>query len=270
MNLEISKNLFAAWCGMVISEYDLFDKKDKGISYLCDEIKHKLYNDNIARHFAFSKTNMVECNPYYPRASNLSVYCFYMDKPIDEYYAFLEYCGDTEHRNSEFREWIERCKYYIHSVITNNKFSKLFDDHCNIINKRFNDIDNQISSIKAKLNEHNLLTDIEIIFTPNLLQSKYLADYVLLDNKLYIISSEFSKETVIHEYLHIVAKSKQKGFEKLLQEKDINNFVNINEMQKLGYLKDFSLKSKVHALEEFFVRSYTSIMLNSSDDNKWI
>lgn len=260
MNLETNKNLFAAWCSLIISGYALFDKEDKEILYLCDEIKDKLCNDSIARHFAFSKTNMVECNPYYPRASNLSVYCFYMDKPIDEYYTFLEYCGDTEHRNSEFREWIERCKYYIHSVITNDNFLEIFNHYCNIINKRFNDIENQISSIKEKLDKHNLLTDIEIIFAPNLLQSKYLADYILVDNNLYIIAADFSEETVIHEYLHIVAKSKRKEFEKLLQEKDINNFVNINEMQELGYLEDFSLESKVHALEELFVRYYTNLL----------
>lgn len=260
MNLEISKNLFAAWCGMVISEYDLFDKKDKEISYLCDEIKHKLYNDNIARHFAFLKTNMVECNPYYPRTSNLSVYCFYMDKPIDEYYSFLDYCGDIEHRNIEFQEWIEKSKYYIHSIITNDNFLEIFKHYCNIINKHFNDIDNQISSVKDKFDKHNLLTDIEIIFAPNLLQSKYLADYVLVDNKFYIIAADFSKKTVIHEYLHIVAKSKRKEFEKLLQKKDIHDFINVNEMQKLGYLKDFSLESKVRALEELFVRYYTNLL----------
>ncbi len=102
-----------------------------------------------------------------------------------------------------------------------------------------------------------MLTDIEIIFAPNLLQSKYCADYVLVNNILYIIATDFSKKTVIHEYLHIIAKSKQKEFEKLLQEKDINNFINVDEMQRLGYLKEFSLKSKVHALEEDFVRNYT-------------
>lgn len=260
MNLEINKNLFAAWCGIIISGYNLFDKENKEISYLCGEIKHKLYDDNIAKHFAFSKTNMIECNPYYPRASNLSVYCFYMDKPIDEYYTFLEYCGDTEHRNPEFQEWIEGCNSYINSIIANDNFSRIFNHYCNIINKRFNDIDKQISSIKVKLNEQNLLTNIEIIFAPNLLQSKYLADYTLVDNKFYIIAADFSEETVIHEYLHIVAKSKRKEFEKLLQEKDIHDFININEMQKLGYLKDFSFKNKMHALEEQFVRYYTNLL----------
>lgn len=260
MNSEINKNLFAAWCGMIVSGYDLFDKKDKEISYLCDEIKSKIYNDNIAKYFALSKTNMVECNPYYPRASNFSVYCFYTDKPIDEYYAFLEYCGDTEHRNLEFQEWIKRSKYYIHSIIANDNFSKVFKHYCNIINKRFNDIDNQILSVKDKLDEYNLLTDIEIIFAPNLLQSKYLADYVLVDNRLYIIAADFSEKTVIHEYLHIIAKSKQKEFEKLLQEKDINEFINVDEMQKFGYLKDFSLESIVHSLEEQFVRYYSNLL----------
>ena len=260
MNLEINKNLFAAWCSMIISGYALFDKEDKEILYLCDEIKHKLYDDNISKHFAFSKTNMIECNPYYPRASNLSVYCFYMDKPIDEYCTFLEYCGDTEHRNIEFQEWIERSKYYINSIIRNHKFSGVFKHYCNIINKRFNDIDNQISSIKVKFNEHNLLTDIEIIFAPNLLQSKYLADYILVDNKFYIIAADFSEKTVIHAYLHIIVKSKRKEFEKLLQQKDIYDFVNVNEMQKLGYLKDFSLNSKIHTLEEQFVRYYTNLL----------
>lgn len=261
MNSEINKNLFAAWCGMIISGYDLFDKEDKEVSYLCDEIKAKLYSNSIAEHFAFSRTNTVEYNPYYPRASNLSVYCFYMDKPIDEYYAFLEYCGDTEHRNTEFQERIERSKYYIHLIIVNDNFSEVFNHYSNIINRRFNNIDNQINSIKDKLDKHNLLTDIEIIFAPNLLQSQHLADYVLVNNKLYIIATNFSEKTVIHEYLHIVAKSKRKEFEKLLQEKEIDDLTDVDGMHNFGYLKDFSLKSKVYAFGEQFVRCYTNLLI---------
>lgn len=262
MNLEINKNLFAAWCGMIVSGCDLFGKEDKEISCLCDEIKAKLYNDSIAKHFAFSKTNMIECNPYYPRASNLSVYCFYLDKPIDEYYAFLDYCGDKEHRNIEFQKWIEISKYHINAIITNDAFSEVFNHYRNIIHRQFNDIDNQIRFINDKLEKHNLLTDVEIIFAPNLLQSKYLADYVLADNKLYVIAADFSEKTVIHEYLHIVSKTKQKEFEKLLQKNNIDDLLNVDEMQKLGYLKDFSRKSKIHALEEQFVRENTALLSN--------
>ena len=262
MNLEINKNLFAAWCGMIINGYDLFDKDDKENSYLCNEIIDKMYDDSIANHFVFSKTNTVECNPYYPRASNLSVYCFYMDKSIDDYYRFLGYCGDIEHRNIEFQEWIERSYFYINSIIANDNFSKLFDYYINTINKRFKDIANQISRIKNKLYKYDLLTDIEIIFAPNLLQSKHLADYVLVDNKLCIIATDFSEKTVIHEYLHVIAKSKHKEFEKLLQEKNIDDLINVNEIQNFGYLKDFSLGSKVHALEEQFVRYYSNLITN--------
>lgn len=103
--------------------------------------------------------------------------------------------GLSAHRNIEFQEWIEKSKYCIHSIITNDNFSEEFNYYSNIINRRFNDIDNQIILIKDKLNKNNLPTDIEIIFAPNLLQSKYLADYVLVDNKLYVIATEFkSKE----------------------------------------------------------------------------
>ena len=237
MNLEINKNLFAVWCGMIISGYDLCDNNDKKILYLCNEIKDKLYNDEIAKYFAF-----------------------YMDKQIDEYYRFLEYCGDTEHRNIEFQEWIEKGKYYINKIIENDSFSELFDNYIIVLNKRFNDINNQISSIKNKLDKNNLLTDIEIIFAPNLLQSKYLADYVLINNKLYIIAADFSKKTVIHEYLHIIANSKHHEFEKLLKKRNINDLIDVSEMQTLGYLKDFSLESKTHTLEEQFVRYYTNLL----------
>lgn len=260
MNLEINKNLFAAWCGMIISGYDLFDNRDKEILYLCKEIKNKLYDDRIVKHFALSKTNAVECNPYYPRASDLSVYCFYIDKTLDAYYAFLDYCGDTEHRNPDFREWIEKSESYIRSIRENKHFSELFCTYYDIINNRFTDIDSQIALIKDKLTKYNLLADIKMIFAPNLLQSKYLADYALIDNKLYIIAADFREKTIIHEYLHIITKVKQKEIEILLQEKDIKDFVNIAEMQKLGFLKDFSLQSQIHALEETFVRYYTDLL----------
>lgn len=82
----------------------------------------------------------------------------------------------------------------------------------------------------------------------------------MVDNKLYVIAADFSEKAVIHEYLHIVSKTRQKKFEKLLQENDVDGLLNVDEMQKLGYLKDFSLKSKVHALEEQFVREYTALL----------
>ena len=205
MNLEINKNLFAAWCGMIISGYNLFDKNNKEILYLCNEIK------------------------------------------------------DTEHKNIEFQNWIKASKYYINKIIENDNFSELLDSYINVLNKKFNDIDNQINSIKDKLDKYNFPTDIEIIFAPNLLQSKYLADYVF-DNSLFIIAADFSEETAIHEYLHIIVKSKQKEFEKLLQKRNINDLINVSEMQTLGYLKDFSIENKIHALEEQFVKHYTNLL----------
>ena len=109
-----------------------------------------------------------------------------MDKSIDDYYRFLEYCGDTEHKNIEFQNWIKASKYYINKIIENDNFSELLDSYINVLNKKFNDIDNQINSIKDKLDKYNFPTDIEIIFAPNLLQSKYLADYVF-DNSLLLL-----------------------------------------------------------------------------------
>lgn len=151
-------------------------------------------------------------------------------------------------------------KYYINSIITNYEFSEIFNHYCNIINRQFNNIDNQIRFINNKMKKHDLMTDVQSIFVPNLLHSKYLADYVLANNKLYVIAADFSEKTVIHEYLHIVFKTKQKKFEKFLQENDIDDLLNVDEMQKLGYLKDFSLKSKVHTLEEQFDIDYTGLL----------
>ena len=258
--LFLNKKLFACWCGLIVSGYDLYDNSDNEIIYLCDKIKQELYGNEIANFFAFAKTEKIECNPYFPRASNLSVYCFFESVTVDEYYSFLELCGDDEHKKHEFKEWIKLCDKYINLIITNPLFENLFLEYNQIVKSKFGITDSIVNSIKNELHKYDLCSEIKLCVAPNLLQSPFLTDYVYIDNNLYIICAKFSVESIVHEYLHIFAKNYKDIFKNKILESKISVDINCEEMIKKGYMSDFTNKSKTHAEEELLVRELTKLI----------
>ena len=74
----------------------------------------------------------------------------------------------------------------------------LFAMYKELVNNRFSSIDIQICGFQNKIKRFND-RNVQFVFAPNLLQSKYLADFVFKDNTLYIISTSFSQISVAHE-----------------------------------------------------------------------
>ena len=235
MGLIINKHLFAAYCGLISSGYSLTDLSDNSIRALYERIQKIKFDTKMLDYFSFAKTNMVDVNPYYPRGSDLSAACFFLENDISEYIDFLRFCNSPSANDEEFIKWIKRLKESLEFIENNAEFDLLFVMYKELINKRFSDIDSHICDFQNKIKRFND-RNVQFIFAPNLLQSKYLTDFVFKNNILYIISTSFSQISVVHEYFHILLNGKKDLLRKLIKQINIDNFVNTHTMIKFGYM----------------------------------
>jgi hypothetical protein len=84
----------------------MYDYADPEILELGRFIRKRIYDPLATACFASAGTGQIGRNPWFPRASNLSVYALFRYRSIEAYYDFLESCGDTVHKSSAFQRWI--------------------------------------------------------------------------------------------------------------------------------------------------------------------
>ena len=264
MGFIIHKHLFAAYCGLISSGYALTDLSDSDIRALYNRIQQIELDAEISDYFSFAKTNTIEVNPYYPRGSDLSAACFFLENDISEYIDFLRLCNSPSVNDEEFIKWMKNLKEPLKIIENKYEFGLLFAAYEQLVNDRFSDINRQLQSFENKIKSFNDL-NIQFVFVPNLLQSKYFADFVFKDNALYIISTSFSQTAAAHEYFHIVLNDKKELLEKLIKQINIDDFVNTDAMIKFGYMHDNSLSSKINAMEDCIIRAMCGAITENED-----
>ena len=260
MNIIINKHLFAAYCGMLKSGYDLMDLSDPIVSNVHAWVSTADFGDEIPKYFLFTKTNTVSVNPYYPRGSDLSAACFFQDKSIDEYIDFLKTCKSPEAGNPTFTAWIAKLPPMLQAIENHREFNAVYRSYRKCLLTRFAHVSEQITEIEKTLKSNPFNTPVSLIFAPNLLQSKFLADYALIDNSLYVISSTFQSSTVIHEYLHLALKSTHQLFIDIVRKYGLDRYVDVNKMLGLGYLRGTTPADKAYVLDELLVRALCGIL----------
>lgn len=254
MKLVVHKLLFAAYCGMIASGYDLQDMSDPLVKKLCGRIEMLILPEEVCRYFMQAKTNLIAVNPYYPRGSDLSAACFFREK--SEYVRFLCDCGSPEAEEPAFLQWIDGLPQILKKIVYWPGFDSLYSDYCKCVSRKFSEVPERLEIIQARLDTINPKQKIALVFAPNLLQSKYLADYALVDNILYLISAEFSAVTAIHEYLHIALKLERDKLAYLVSNYGAEHFVDMEYMKKLGYAR----VDVVYAVEECIVRALSGVL----------
>ncbi len=255
MNIIINKHLFAAYCGMLKSGYDLMDLSDIAVSNVHGWVSTADFSDEIAKYFLFTKTNTVSVNPYYPLGSDLSAACFFQDKSLDEYIDFLKTCESPEACNPTFTDWIAKLPSMLQVIENHSEFNAIYQSYRNSLLTRFAHVSEQISEIEKILKSNPFNTPVSLIFAPNLLQSKFLADYVLIDNSLYVISSTFQSSTIIHEYLHLALKPARPLLIDIVLKYGLDRYVDVNKILELGYLRGTTPNDKAYVLDELLVRA---------------
>lgn len=264
MNLLINKHLFAAYCGLISSGYSLTDLSDIDIRALYNRIQKIKFDSEISDYFSFAKTNTIEVNPYYPRGSDLSAACFFLENDINEYMDFLRFCNSPSVNDEEFLKWIKNLRETLKAIENHAEFGSLFAVYEQLINNRFADIDRQLRSFRNKI-KGLYGFDVQFVFVPNLLQSKYLTDFVFKNNTLYIISNSFSQTAAAHEYFHIVLNGKKNLLGKLMKQIDIDDFVDTDAMIRFGYMQDKSIDSKINAIEDCIIRAMCGVLTEDTE-----
>ena len=260
MNIIINKHLFAAYCGMLKSGYDLMDLSDTIVSNVHAWVSTADFGDEIPEYFLFTKTNTVSVNPYYPRGSDLSAACFIQDKRIDEYIDFLKTCKSPEANNPMFINWVSKLPPILQAIENHREFKEIYQNYRKCLLTRFVHVSEQIAGIEKTLKSNPFNTPVSLIFAPNLLQSKFLADYVLIDKLLYVISSTFQSSSVIHEYLHLALKSAHQLLIDIVMKYGLDRYVDVNKMLELGYLRGTTPADKAYVLDELLVRALCGLL----------
>lgn len=269
MKLNINKHLFAAYCGMIKSGYDLMDLSDEIVADVCNWIACTDFDEEILEYFGFAKTNTVPVNPYYPRGSDLSTACFFQDKSFDKYAEFLHLCESPEVNNPQFVQWISQLPHILTKIENYEAFEDIYLSYYNALVERFKDVPKQMADIENMLKEKPFCTQTVVVFAPNLLQSKFLADYALVEDTLYVISGIFRNSAVIHEYLHLALKPIRGMLFDIVQRHEIERYVDVKCMLELGYLRGESIEDKAHTLDECLVRALCGVIDKTLDLNEY-
>lgn len=265
MRVEPSQNLFAAYCGLVAAGYDMVDESDIKLAEIINSIKRLVLSVEIIKHFSLAKTNEVSVNPYFPRANAITALCFFLDDTFESYIEFLESTG-TIICDQEFQAWASKLPEMISIIKNNPDFSCIWDKYNKVISERIKNCRNILNKVEHVIRDYGYhIEDIELVYSLNLLQSPYIADYVLRENKLYVISVECTTVSLLHEYLHIAVSKLQPQLIDIVRRIGIHELVDEVKMKDMGYILNDSLEGQCHALEDCIVRGLSGIMSEFTD-----
>lgn len=260
MREQCNRELFASWCALTAAGYDLAEPTGvtvelmKGIQALPLDAQTRTW-------FGQARTDSVEVNPWFPRASALSAGCFFMDKPLDALLSFIQSTGTTM-IDDAFMEWIAPYQAYIEAVEQLNGFASLWDRYREAI--LTDQVGAMLKALQLKLLSYGYSIEEELIFVPNRLQSPFLADYVYKQGELYVICSSVNLLGIVHEYLHRALRGFEPIWLRIATTTQSEWLLDLSEMKKYGYMLDDSPKSVAHALEDCVVRAVSALIVGEN------
>ena len=271
--IELNTGLFATYVGLTVSGYDLADKNDKDIAELYNSIMDIDWPQNVVDYFAYARTNINEVNPYWPRSSILSSACFFISTKdasrydtFDDFIQFQRSIGNVsqEEFDDEVINWLKELPSFIDSIMRNNAFDELWNNYQRIISIRTQNYIQVLEKADKAINNfyaHSQLIPPNIVFSPNLLQSPYIADFVTRRNTIIIIKTSPDVLSILHEFIHSVIKPLRDCFKVYIREYDFELMADITKMLFYGYMWNESEESMINALEESFVRGLSIAMI---------
>jgi len=272
IKVKLNKELFSTYVGLTISGYDLADKNDVEIAGLYRRISKMDYSQDVIDYFANARTNQNKVNPYWPRGYLLSSACFFIsENQPSRYEDFSEHTKfvrsltniNPAALNKELSVWLEQLPQFIDSMINNKTFADLWKEYQSVIDERANKYGEVLEIADKILNDFLATSNTsrpDIIFSPNLLQSPFIADFVSKGNQIIIIKTSPNVLSIIHEFLHSVFKPFREYFGKYVQTHDFKQIADITKLISSGYMWNISEEAKINVLEESFVRGLSIVM----------
>jgi hypothetical protein len=278
IKIELNKNLFAAYVGLSIAGYDLADKQDKEVAVLCSRIRNMGCPLSVINYFACARTIPNQINPYWPRGSLLSSACYFISVEKSSRYNtfndFMEFVRsldniDPKEINDELINWLREVPRFIDAVTGNDIFDDLWNDYQKIISSCSEKHTAVLNSAERAINSFSASSKSKmpnIVFSPNLLQSPFIADCVTKSNVIYIIRTSPDVLPVIHEFLHYAIKPQRDYLREYIRKYDNTQIADFTKLATSGYMWNTSEEAKLNALEESFVRGI-SIALTAKFSN---
>ncbi|NLC68202.1 MAG: hypothetical protein GX754_05345 [Clostridiaceae bacterium] len=269
ISIGVNEYLVMSYVGLVASGYELSDKNDTEIMSLVDDIRNTSFKDSAVEYFKKARsTNVI--NPYWPYGSDISAACFFIKdyefNTFNDYAAFIKSCGFGGHEDW-FWDWIKGLPGVLKQIKENPGYSKLWKRYQDIIQARLNDYNRQIRIIESAIKKFtNMPYSIE--FSPNLLQSPSMADFVKQGDRTVVITTYPTEISILHEFLHPFITAHRNIIVSLLPKVNPDKCFNAGRMITYGYMWDDSEDSKIHALEECFVRGITIGLSSMSKQEK--
>jgi hypothetical protein len=260
---EISAIYFALLqCGY---DYYSFEKSNDLKETIENFRKEK--TDCMVSFFAKIKQNTCDVYPYWPRAAALEKATFFIDCSSIQFKDFDVYQNDImtasniseAERNQDFWDWVKDFPSALASILNCN----CFQDYLNWENKWVeeqnhiwkNDL-NQIQQILDFCATHyaSPIHNVSIVLNP--IKCAYSADYHIHGNRFFFCSGAFRPESVIHEFLHPIARPFVKEAKDTIQRLH-TRYPGIDESYYLSGDGD----GRVNAFEEYIVRCLSADVL---------
>jgi aminoglycoside phosphotransferase (APT) family kinase protein len=253
-----SRELFLVNIGLIHVGANFHNPADGQISQLIENIRALDLPTEVTDWFSKARTGQVEVNPFYPHGSNLAAACFFLQDwklDNDAFYSFLEECGTCDPiGESDFRTWMERFSEVLSHMLSLPGVIPLWQEYENLVADRSEQWRDMVVCSQNLINGCYGSNAPELAFCPNLF-NQYLADFVLSDNRIIVIAAEPNAEAMLHEALHPLIAECRPLFMEYAEKHDITLFADEAAMLRMGYMADASAESKVHILEESFVRA---------------
>ncbi|NLG50301.1 MAG: hypothetical protein GX552_09355, partial [Chloroflexi bacterium] len=224
------------------------------------------FADDVRVYFARARTNQYAVNPYWPRGSCLSSACLFIDSAFafsfDEYLAFERAAGaSAAHQDAGFLAWIKELPAFLRRVQAHSAYPPIRDSYQAVVASRMEGYRAAIAGIERSLREFGCSSDgWRIVFVPNLLQARSMADFVTQGNTTYVITTHPNTTTILHEHLHPIVGQYRGLWAAYAASANLPRLVDSARLTALGYMWDASPEARMRALEESAVRGLTAVL----------
>lgn len=266
LSIELNENLLLGSIGLTASGYDLADKDDPEIQAVIAAIRAAGFADDVCAYFARARTDQYAVNPYWPRGSCLSSACLFIDSAfsfaLDAYLAFERTAGaSAAHQDSEFLAWIQELPAFLRRIQADSAYLLICASYQALVASRMEGYRAAGAGIERCLRDFGCSSDgRRIVFIPNLLQARAMADFVIQGNTIYVITTHPNATTILHEYLHPIVGQYRDLWADYVASASFDRLVDRDKMKTWGYLWDASPEARTRASEECAVRGIAAVL----------